>query len=168
MKIHCFLLSISFLAFLGCDVTNEHSPTSAFAIYRLKDSTLTASRVWNLPIDSLVLADAPFLTQDSLKSYHWQTHVFVATASIDTELAVLARRIGSTGGIPFVVMVGRDRIYLGAFWYPYSSLSPSVPYIDLWTHSHQIQKPWYPADSVDKRNDHRIYSALKDAGVLVE
>ncbi|HEY9167050.1 MAG TPA: hypothetical protein VIS48_12910 [Candidatus Kryptonia bacterium] len=168
MKICCFLLSISFLSIWGCDVTNEHSSSSSFAIYRLKDSTLTAQHVWNLPIDSLILADAPFLVQDSLISYRWQTHEFVATASVDTELAILRRHNGPTAGIPFVVMVGRDRIYLGAFWYPYSSLSSSVPYIDVWLQSHQIQKAWTPIDSVDKRNDPRIYSALKNAGVLVE
>ena len=159
---------VPILAFLGCDITNEHPSSSPFAIYRLKDSTLTAQQVWNLPLDRLALADAPFLAQDSLKSYHWQTHEFTATASVDTQLVILGRHNGSTEGIPFVVTVGHDRIYLGAFWYLYSSLSPSVPYIDVLLRSHQIQKAWTPIDSVDGRNDTRIYSALKNAGVLVE
>ncbi len=161
-------MTISFLAFPGCDVTGEDSSSPSFAIYRLQDSTFAASQIWDLPIDSLLLSDVPFLMQDSLTSYHLQTHEFTATASVDTQLAILGRYIGPTGGIPFVVTVGHDRIYIGAFWYPYSSLSPAVPYIDLSIHNHQIQKAWFPSDSLDRRSDPRIYSALKSAGILVE
>jgi hypothetical protein len=168
MKLSLILLAVPLPGFLGCNVTDEHSSSPSFAIYKLKDSTVMASQVWDMPIDSLALADVPFLPQDSITSYNWQLHEFTATASIDTFLSYLGSHLGPLGGMPFVVTVGRDRIYLGAFWFPRSSLSPMVPYIDPWLNSHRIQRSWNPADTVDKRNDPRIYSALKDAGILVE
>lgn len=74
---------------------------------------------------------------------------------------------GSLSGIPFVVTVGSDRVYLGAFWHAYSSLAPTFPHIDLISNPHQIQRSWEPG-SVDLRNDRRIHDALMLAGVLVE
>ncbi len=168
MKIQSLPLIVSLFCITECNVTDEHSSASTFAIYRLEDSTLVASQVWDLPLDSLKLARTPFLPQDSLKSYKWHTHEFVTTASIDTELACLGRRLGPTGGIPFVVTVGRDRIYLGGFWWAYSSLAPKAPFIEVDWNFHQIQKGYDPNDTVDVRNDPRIYIALKNAGVLVE
>jgi hypothetical protein len=80
---------------------------------------------------------------------------------------MLKRTIGPVGGIPFVVTVGNERIYLGAFWYAYSSLAPQVPYIEVTFNEHRICRGWID-QADDKRNDRRIYDALKRAGVLTE
>lgn len=130
MKITFLLSTVSLLCITGCNVTDEGSSDSTFAIYRLEDSTLAASQVWDLPLSSLKLTRTPFLPQDSLKSYNWRTHEFTATATIDTELASLSRRLGPTGGVPFIVTVSRDRVYLGGFWWAYSSLAPKIPFIE--------------------------------------
>ena len=167
-KIQGFLSIAAIFVSLGCDVTSGQSSSSSFEIYRLKDTTLNARQVWNLPIDSLTLADKPFLPQDSLLSYQWRTHTFSVAPSIDSELTRLGKQRNESWGIPFVVTVGKRPIYLGAFWYCYSSLTPSVPYIEVLPLSYQIKKAVLPIDSVDRRNDPRIYSALKNAGILVE
>jgi hypothetical protein len=137
------------------------------AIYRLKNSKLTASQVWAQPTEDLVLADVPLVTLRDLKSYTWQTHEFTVTAEVDSQLAQFKRAIGAVGGTPFVVTAGGERIYLGALWYAYSSIAPQVPYIEVLHDKHQISRAWFD-QAVGNRNDRRIYDALKRAGVLME
>jgi hypothetical protein len=158
----CVLL----VALIGCDFGTDIGQHAEFAIYRLSDPSLAASQVWNEMLDSLVLAESPFLSTKDLISYKWQTHEYAVTSSVDSQLALLGRTLGPTGGIPFVVVVGNDRIYLGAFWYPHSSLMPQVPFIDVVLEPHRINKSVLVPE--DKRTDIRIYHSLKAAGVLIE
>ena len=155
------------MGLIACESGLDSASTSDFAIYRLKDSKLAASQVWAQPIDELVLADVPLVALRDLKSYSWQTHEFRVTAEVDSQFVMLKRTIGPVGGIPFVVTVGNERIYLGAFWYAYSSLAPQVPYIEVTFNEHRICRGWIDQGD-DKRNDRRIYDALKRAGVLTE
>ena len=129
---------------------------------------MVASAIWDVPLDSLVPAEVPFLPQDSVTSYTWQTHVFTEAPTINTALRYMGTHPGPLGGVPFVVVVGHERIYLGAFWSAHSSWAPQVPFIELWLDAHQIQKSMNQTDTVDKRSDPRICAALKSAGVLIE
>jgi hypothetical protein len=77
------------------------------------------------------------------------------------------------GGIPFVVCVGRERIYAGAFWTPVSSLSFDGVVIlqPFATDETTIQiSLGYPAASFfagqDPRSDPRVMQALTAAGKL--
>lgn len=137
-----------------------------FAIYTLEDTTLSAAAVWNEPLESLVLASRPFLTEKDLTSYFWRTHEFTVTASVDSQLAVMKWAHGHTGGIPFVVVADDERVYLGAFWYAYSSLMPQVPYIDVLLEPHRIWQTTSPLMTEDKRSDPRIYRVLKASGIV--
>jgi hypothetical protein len=168
MSIIRCLLTLCLITNFACESALDSEEGSDFAIYRLKDATLTASQVWDQPIQNLVLADSPFLTLNDLRSYNWQTHTFSVTASVDTELVKLRRTHGSVGGIPFVVTVANERVYLGTFWYAYSSMIAQVPYIDLILDPHRICKSQSVLVQEDKRTDARIYHALKNAGVLIE
>jgi hypothetical protein len=163
-----FTVCLCLTTLVACDSGVDSSRASAFAIYRLQDATLTASQVWDQPHENLKLADIPFLTLEDLKSYKWPTHEFTVTATVDSQLAVLRRTLGPVGGIPFVVTVENERVYLGAFWYPYSSLIPQVPCINVVLDPHRISR-WPGLQSqTDERNDPRIYRALKEAGILIE
>ena len=162
------ILCLCFIGLLACDSGIDPSDAPEFAIYRLKDDKLVASQLWNEPLENLVLADIPVVALRDLRSYRWQTHEFTVTAAVDSQLAVISKTLGPIGGIPFVVTVGNERIYLGAFWYPHSSLAPQVPYIDATLDPHRINRRWIGQGSDDKRNDPRIYRALKLAGVLIE
>ena len=163
------ILSLASIALLSA-CTDSSSPglPRDLAIYTLQDTTLSAAAVWDKPLESLVLTSRPFLTAEDITSYTWSTHEFTVTAPIDSQLATLKWVHGSTGGIPFVVVAGDERVYLGAFWYAYSSLIPQVPYIDVLLFPHRIRSaPVGPAGE-DKRSDPRIYRVLKSIGVLIE
>jgi len=161
------LLFIPLLAF-GCeDLSTDQPPTEIWAIYRLRDDTITAYDASRQPLGTLVLADEPFMTVADISAYHWSSHTFVPSPRIDNQLTATRDSYGSLSGIPFVVKVGNDRIYLGAFWYAYSSLAPTFPHIDLISNPNQIQASWMLGDT-DVRYDMRIHNALKLAGVLIE
>jgi hypothetical protein len=161
------LLFILVLAF-GCeDLGTDQPPTERWAIYRLRDDNITAYDASRQPLGTLVLADEPFMTVADISAYHWLSHTFVPSPRIENQLTTLRDSHGSLPGIPFVVKVGSDRVYMGAFWYAYSSLAPTFPHIDLISNPHQIQPSWEPGDP-DLRNDIKIYNALRGAGVLIE
>lgn len=71
------------------------------------------------------------MKKDILK-YSWATHEFTVSQGV-----LLERLKGSvpTSGIAFVLVVNGERIYLGAFWTPLSSLSPpDIPIINsIWS-----------------------------------
>ena len=138
-----------------------------FAIYTLKDTTLYTRLALQKPIDSLVLADTPFLTASELKSYTWSTHTFELTPEMNSKWGQLQKLRGKSGGVPFIVTVGKEKIYIGTFWWRYSSLMPSGCAI-----IHVISPYPYKIDlskgAADKRSDPRIYNSLKEAGVLLE
>jgi hypothetical protein len=168
MKIHYFIIVLCSIGGIACDSGIDSPDSSSFAIYLLKDPSTTASQVWSSPVEALELADTPLLTQREITLYRWQTHQFEVTSPIEMQLTALKNRSGPVGGIPFVATVGRTRIYLGAFWYAYSSLAPQSPYIDVLLDVHRIHAAWINQDQGDVRNDKRIYAALKAAGVLAD
>ena len=168
MKLTCIVLCLFLATQIGCDSGTDPGERLEFAIYRLKDSQLTAAQVWSQPLDGLTLADTPFIGAGELTSYIWQSHEFTVTGSVDSQLATLQRTLGPTGGIPFVAVVGTEKIYLGAFWYGHSSLMPQVPFIDAIGNPHRINKCSSVLVTEDRRIDPRIHRALGDAGILIE
>jgi hypothetical protein len=161
------LLFILVLAF-GCkDLGTDQPPAESWAIYRLQDGSITAHDASRRPLGTLVLADEPFMAVTDISAYYWSSHTFVPSPRIENQLTALRDSQGSVYGIPFVVKVSTDRIYMGAFWYAYSSLAPTFPHIDLISNPHRIQRSWQLGDT-DVRNDIRIHDSLKRAGVLVE
>jgi len=170
MKSLSFILLFYILILFGCkDISSHPTPSEKqFALYLLNDGTITASRAWTMPQDSLVLAPVPFVTQNDIKSYTWSTHTFFVQPSLDSILGHMSMQVGKSGGVPFFATVGNERVYLGAFWWYYSSSMSQVSYIYMNSLSpHQIKHEslsLYP----DLRNDQRIYHALKAAGILVE
>lgn len=163
-----FLLLIPVLLLGSCDPLNEIALPPAFAVYRLQNPSLTTAEVWGQPLESLSLAPTPFLTGDDLRSYRWSTHAFAVTARADTELAAICRSHGPTGGVPFIVTVNGERIYLGTFWWGYSSMIPQVPYIDALHDPHTIRRCPSVLVPEDRRMDERVYRALNAQGVLTE
>jgi hypothetical protein len=116
----------------------------------------------------LVLASDPTIRTIDLSAYYWTSHSFVPLPTLDSVLKQMARLPGKTMGVPFVVTVGEERIYLGTFWWAYSSSLPTVPSIELITPGpYTIAAPPLSSEP-DKRGDPRIRESLRDAGVLVE
>ena len=142
-----------------------------WAIYRLADLSLTSDQVRNVPLSDLSLAVVPFISVRDIRSYHWNTHEFECTTEAASRIDSLARYGGSVRGVPFVVAVDRKPIYLGSFWWAYSSIMPWCPYMDITFPMGSVSRrielpPLYQGD--DPRSDRRIYTALKSAGVLTD
>ncbi len=153
------------------DLGSGPAPDS-FAIYRLADPSIGASAAWTVPLGDLVLEPSPFIRANDLKSYRWSTHEFVPSPALNTVLEAMAMKPGMSRGVPFVVVVGKERIYLGSFWWAYSSLMPQVPYIDVTIEvassgSYAIQ-PAPLSSGADPRQDIRVRESLSAAGILVD
>lgn len=164
------LLLLPGLLFLSAckDGGTEQSGAGGFAIYLLRDTTLTTRDVQEQSLGSLALAPSPLISERDLRAYYWTDHSLVPIPAIDTTLSRMSLLRSRTAGMPFVVMVGTERIYLGSFWWAYSSSTPQVPYIELITPGpYKIAAPPIP-QKPDKRQDQRIRETLRAAGILHE
>ena len=148
----------------------EHVP--GFAIYQVQPG-ITAQQMQTMDLDVLELEPAPILALDDMLAYTWETHAIELSEPARERIARL--EVPVTAGLPFVVCVGDERIYAGAFWVSYSSMSFDGIVIDsLFTQmpdgSIRIQLG-YPASpeffvGADPRSDPRILQSLREAGKL--
>jgi hypothetical protein len=155
--------------------TTENNLGEGLKFYLLKDSSITAHQVDSIDINDLILADQPLLTYKDIIYYAWSEHTFVIDSANVVVIQDLCKNNGTynakfSGGIPFVVTVDKERIYLGAFWYGFSSLAPVFPYIDALFMNGQptilkIRKSSAYKQS-DLRNDPRIYNTLAIHGLI--
>jgi hypothetical protein len=157
------------LVVLGCEDAGYHVGTGdEWAIYRLADTTLTSTKVWNNPLGSLQLESNPFITVRHIRYYHWTTHSIEGTPQLEALLDQITTTWGTVFGRPFVVVAQGERIYQGTFWWAYSSLMPQCPYIEIISRNpRRIELPSLH-QGVDPRSDPRIYRALKNSGILLE
>jgi hypothetical protein len=171
MKQLILVISFGITLLLGCKEKTTQSTTpqaKQFALYLLQDSTLTATSTWSMSLDSMALSAEPLITQKDLKTYNWSNHTFTVQPAIDTLLRHMGMQGGKSSGVPFVAIVEKERIYLGAFWWAYSSSLSQVSYIYVGTFQpHQIEHQ-SSSSKPDLRSDQRIHDALKAAGILVE
>lgn len=166
-KIQLSIILIVTLLLVGCNNGQKVSPVKNFAIYLVKDLTTTEAMGKNLA--DLLLESTPLLTDREIKTYEWNEHVFTLKDGFNLEEKLEGKV--SLSGKPFVVVVGSQRIYLGSFWTPISSLYiPAIPTIDsIW--SKTINKDSYAIkceNKKDPRADKRIYESLKEAGKIVD
>jgi hypothetical protein len=141
---------------------------SGFAFYLLRDSTIATYKIFKVPLDSLALASEPLFTAQDIKTYSWSTHIFTLNPKVDSVFAPLCTLGRKSRDIPFVIKVGNERIYLGEFYSPYSSLLPPCAYIFISSSSpYKINYTKF-ASHPDKRSDNRIHNALQAASVLIE
>jgi hypothetical protein len=139
-----------------------------FALY-LPAQKLSPHQLSGVDLADLELEDTPILSVDDIVAYSRETHEIELTASAYERIEQLEAPVD---GIPFVVCVGRDPIYLGAFWPLYSSLIfdgvvIQMPLMDEPTIQITLG---YPSSSFfageDPRSDPRILQALAQAGRL--
>jgi hypothetical protein len=170
MKNFLLLTLIALLSLFSCErqSTEIISTVNGFEIFKLADSTITTKQAQHILLDSLVLSQFPFLTEDDLVAYYWASHTFTTHPDIDTLFSRMRWLPGKSAGVPFVVVAGNSRIYQGAFWWPYSSSLPPGAYIMIgFPPPYAIQFESF-SSLPDLRDDRRIYDVLKESGVLVE
>jgi hypothetical protein len=126
----------------------------------------------SVDLDAIPLQAEPILTQNDIVRYDARTHGFDLTPEAVARLEALHLPVS---GPPFVVTVGPDRIYAGAFWTPLSSLSfDGVVILTLLGQSSEGQTYridlGYPGPAfytgADPRGDLRIMQALEQGGRL--
>jgi hypothetical protein len=158
-----FLLLIS-LTVGGC----PSQKGEGFSIYLTKDNM----PVSELPaLNQIELADQPLIAIDDIVSYNQETHEIELTA--DSYERVTKLEV-PTSGRAFVVCVGSEPIYWGAFWAPFSSQSFDgviilIPPFSPDGHFIQIELG-YPVPGFysgeDPRSDPEIRQSLEQAGKL--
>lgn len=139
-----------------------------FSIY-LTTQEAPAASLSQASLDTLELENQPILSGDDVLRYSRETHEIVLTSPAYERINQLSV---PTGGRGFVVCVGNERIYTGAFWPLFSSQSSDgvvieVPLVDQ---SMRIQVGYpEPLDlfkGEDFRSDVRILQSLERAGNL--
>jgi hypothetical protein len=149
------ILCLPFLLLTCKQSTSNETIEGKFAIYTLKDSSLTAYDAMKVSIENLILSDSPFVTTNDLTHYYWKTHTLEFTSEMESKFDHFRKSDGSTQGVPFVVTIANEKIYFGTFWWPYSSaVPPACALIEVTT-----QGPYeilLMNDATDKRNDLRI------------
>jgi len=167
------ILLISLFSF-SCseDIVNNKLVGEGLNFFLLKDSTLTTNEIMSVNINDLILAEYPILSYKDLRYYYWSDHSFVIDLPKANEIKNYCKNNISVRGIPFVVIVDKERIYVGSFWASYSSLAPVFPHLEATYLPDQtpttlsIKKSWNDSDP-DLRNDQRIYNSLNKYGLLV-
>ena len=176
-KINTVLISLIALGlglFHACRQPVEGEANGGFAIYLLDDPECPAGEASEKSLQSLALADEPLLTSEDIVSYEWWEHRITLKSGAADRIRIIADSNATVLGLPFVVRVGSEPIYLGAFWWAFSSLAPAFPHIELVFAFDRDESPimlciepsWIERDP-DPRYDMRILRALRRDGVLI-
>lgn len=106
------------LVFSGCQSAHNDD----FGIYLLTQD-IPAAELSKMDINELSLEGEPLISSDDIISYHKTDHIIELTPSAYSRVQKVFPMPVRVDGIPFVVCVGEERIYTGAFWTTVSSLS---------------------------------------------
>jgi hypothetical protein len=156
-------------------VTNSPSMSSTripgVAIY-LASIDVKAEQLSDLDVRDIRIDSAPFLSMDDILAYSKETYELTLTTPACKKVQQLNVPVF---GRPFVVYVGNEPIYSGAFWVSYSSQIFDRLVIDTtsgcWIQSTIRVQLGYPESlhlfkGKDNRSDLRILKALDNAGKL--
>jgi hypothetical protein len=140
------------------------------AIYLLAEEG-PASLLEGRALAELALAEEPIVGPEDVLAYDTATHTMSVSEAAMGRVRELFAAPVPTGGVPFVVTAGGERIYAGAFWTPLSSLSyDGVVILDTQMLSSVMPGDiritlGYPAPEVftgeDPRADRRILEAVE-------
>jgi len=155
-------------AFSGC----TSSTTGEFSI-RLLAQDMPPAEMSKVDLNSLRLQEQPIISIDDIMAYSKETHEIELTAPAYGRIQQLFSLPVDVDGIPFVVCVGRDPVYAGAFWTRSSSLifDGVVIVQPFEANKHTIRiSLGYPTPEVfrgtDPRSDPRVLQALELADKL--
>jgi hypothetical protein len=166
-------LWIAIAVISGCaGATSEPDTMGDFCIYLVKQG-VSAQQMMKMDLSQLELDRSPVLSDADIVTYTWETHEIELTEPARERVARL--EVPMTTGVPFVVCVGDERIYGGAFWVSSSSMSFQGIVIDtlfakMDDHPIRIQLG-YPEsperfEGEDLRSDPRILRSLTGSGKL--
>jgi len=147
----------------GCQAAQN----KAFAIYLLAQD-IPATELAQSDIDLLSLKNEPIISNNDIISYDKTNHTIELTQVAYSRIQQIFQTPVKVFGIPFVVCVGKERIYMGAFMTPVSSISYDGIVIGQPFETEptiiQITRGYPGADfstGKDPRGDPRIIKALE-------
>jgi hypothetical protein len=120
-------------------------------------------------LEAIELEQEPIVAGNDIIVYDWLMHEIELTAAAYERVGQLEVPVDGT---PFVVCLGREPVYVGAFWPLYSSLTFDGVVITVpLTDGHTVQIALgYPSPSFfageDPRSDPSIWQSLERAGKL--
>jgi hypothetical protein len=151
-------------------------PGEGFAVYLLPG--VRSADLAGLDLASLALTGPPFLAGDDIIGYTPASHDLELTLDAFRRVQDLFAAPVPVSGVPFVVTVDRQPVYVGAFWTMLSSLSfAGVVIMEPMILPHEAPEHptiridlGYPGPDLfvgpDPRNDPRILAAFEAAGKL--
>ena len=148
------------------DSTSSNNRENDFGIYLLKDTLLTTSDVRSKNLKLLEIQSEPIINLQDIISYDWSLHKLNLQSEAFQRFKNLDTKGISTYGLPFIILVQGESIYLGNIYPCYSSLFhgdlPSInvaPFTEM-----RINRALDEFD--DKRVDQRIYIILQSNNKL--
>ena len=133
----------------------------------------TSSELSKVDLNDLELQEEPILSVDDIITYSKNTHEIEVAAEAYERIQQLYSLPVEVRGMPFVVCVGRDPVYAGAFWTLASSLIfDGVVICQPFDRDEQVIRIelGYPTSEAfrgeDPRSDSRILQSLEAAGKL--
>lgn len=167
-RVFTLLLLPLILVAAGC----QKQDSVGFAIYLLAED-MPATQLANADIQNLSVQEDPVIGMDDIVAYDLNTHEIELTRIAYRRVQDLFTLPVRVDGMPFVVRVGAEAIYAGAFWTPASSLSYDGVII---MHPFSDEETTiglalgYPGPDVftgdDPRADPRILAVMEEAGKL--
>ncbi|TFE25243.1 hypothetical protein [Cohnella luojiensis] len=153
---------------VGCNNGNKENAVNEFSIHLVKDLSITEAM--SKKLNDLPLETIPVLTDKEIRTYNWKEHEFTMKEGISLE-EKLEGIIPGSGGKPFVVVVGIERIYLGSFWSNSSSQFyafdiPRISSMWLKRSDNDIYKINHGKNQ-NPRGDTKIFEALKGLGKII-
>jgi hypothetical protein len=153
-------------------IPGSNDDAGEFSIYLVKQE-IASDMILEASLDQLELEEVPILSLADITAYTWETHEMELTPSAYERIAQLQGSIVQSAGWPFVICVGSERVYSGAFWTSYSSAVFGGIVIDVCPAENrrpiriQLGYPsaeWFTGE--DLRSDPRIFRSLEEAGKL--
>ncbi|UCF61868.1 MAG: hypothetical protein JSV37_04065 [Anaerolineaceae bacterium] len=151
---------------------SARSDVGEFSIYLVKGE-ISSEMILEADLDQLELEEVPILSLADITAYTWETHEMELAPSAYGRLTELQFSTSLLAGWPFVVCVGSERVYGGAFWTSYSSAPFGGIVIDVYPAEKyrpvriQLGYPsaeWFKGE--DLRSDPRIFQSLQEEGKL--
>jgi len=158
------------IIFISCGDSDDTEYQDRFALYLLKNDTVTTIDVQDSVLADIELKDMPSITYDDIIAYQKEDHKVYLNEYFSRFFVGDTLRIFSYYfGKPFVLIANDERIYLGSFISGLSSWAPDTPQILDYAIDNSEKSfiifgaPIYNESTfVDVRNDKRIFKALKD------
>ena len=116
-----------------------------------------------MDINTLQLDTIPFITEKNVMSFDWENQRIGLDSCCVKKMK--GRMNYANCHEPFIVTVGRNRIYVGVFWGLLYSSFPKIPFATLYPTLNQITVAIYPGYP-DGRKNEDLYAVLKKLNKL--